>query len=169
VIQSSEKSDKASGVGEFVGLVGGVGGVFGEVGFDSGDMFAEHVMPHPGLESLGEEFGADVGAFGPFPTLGFGALFGLGLEDVEAALFEVDAAGIEVAAAEGNDVGGEGAEPTEVSVGVMVVGREGVGGGGEAQAESGHYEGEHWLANENIAGALVKLRDLFPATYSRFL
>src|SRR5208282_431445 len=59
--------------------------------------------------AVGVELGLDVGALGPLPELLFEFRLGFGLLEGEALLFDAKAAGDEVAAAEGDDVGEESA------------------------------------------------------------
>ena len=77
------------------------------------------------------ETSLDVGPFGPFPEELFEFLLTFSLIEGDALLFEAEAAGNEVAAAEGDNVVEKGADYAEV--GFWVVGNgSGLGGGGEA-------------------------------------
>jgi hypothetical protein len=111
----------------------------GEKRGNFGDGGAEGVMPGASFFEFGFEFSfeflADVGATRPFPEFVFERFFIPGGEESEAFFFNGDAAGVKVAAAEGNDVGGDLAEVAEVGFGLIVSGGEGVGGGGEAEGE----------------------------------
>jgi hypothetical protein len=128
-------SYKGGGGQGFIGFVEG-GGVLREEGGNFGDGGAEVIIPELRLIAFNAKFGADVGAFGPFPEFGFVLFAGFGLEHAEAPLFEFEAASAEVAAAEGDDVSGEMAEAAEVGFGVIVFDRgEGMGGGSEADGE----------------------------------
>jgi hypothetical protein len=77
---------------------------------------------------------ADIAALGPFPEFVFPGFGGLGGQESEAAFFNGDAAGAEVATAESDDIGGDVAEVVEVGFG-FVAGGEVVSGGGEVECD----------------------------------
>ncbi len=82
--------------------------------------------------AIGVKLAVDIGPFGPFPEELFEFLLGFVAEEFEAGFFELETAGKQVTAAEGNDGGDEVAELAEFGSGVF--GRGGVvGGGGEAE------------------------------------
>lgn len=108
---------------------------FGQVGSGCRDGGNEGFTPGTGLFEFGFEFFTDVRAFGPFPELVLAGFVGLGGLESEALLFDGDAAGIEVAAAERDDIGGDVAELAEVSFGFIVGGSEIVSGGGEVKGD----------------------------------
>ncbi len=119
----------------FVGFRGGSRLRRREVGSEFRDHFQQGVSPDGAFEEFVFEFGADIGLPGPFPEFLFALFLGIFEKEGEALLFDGDAAGVEVAAAQGDDVGGQLAEPAEVSVRVLEVGGESMGGGGEAEGE----------------------------------
>ena len=122
---------------------GGVGVLEGvDVGIGIGGSLVVVIVAEPGggFGHGGEEHFAP--AFGPGVFAGeFGAFFlaGFLLSGEEAGIasfFEGNAAGVEVAAAEGDNVGGEEAEAAEGGVGVGgVSGDEVLGGGSEVEIE----------------------------------
>ncbi len=86
--------------------------------------------------AAGIEFGLEVGAFGPFPEEFFHLVFGgVGLED-KALLFDLEATGAEVAAAQGGEVGAEAGEAGEFGFGIVLGRREGAGDGGVTDLEA---------------------------------
>ncbi len=93
--------DEGGGSGVFIGF--GRRQVWGKFGEHGSELILKGLV----LLAHQIQFFLDVGAFGPFPELRFFLLFGLADEEVEALFFDGDAAGVEVAAAEGDDIGGE--------------------------------------------------------------
>ncbi len=102
---------------------------------DLGDGGAERIFPLKAFVELVLEALADVVALSPFPEFllaRFLVLFG---EEVEVLFLEGEAAGIEVAASESDDIGSDLAEATEVGLGFVFGRGEGVGGGGETEGD----------------------------------
>jgi hypothetical protein len=97
--------------------------------------------------TVGAKFSFDVGTVGPLPKEFFERLLGFGLLAVEALLFEVNAAGKEFAAAEGDNIGEESADIAEV--GLVLVGHGRVlGGGGVALGNPVHEVLDDWAGGE---------------------
>src|ERR1051325_1657527 len=142
-------SDKGGGVGVFMGLIRER---------DAEEAVIEHAFGFAASEvgiALGVEFGLDFGASGPFPEEFFAFAAGGGFEEGEAFLFEENAFGAEVAAAEGDDGIAEVVELLELGLGVAIGGREGVEGGGVAEGNpvgkvSGDGAGESLLGGGGV-------------------
>ena len=121
-------SDEGGGVG--------FGGVVGLVA-DAEEMAVEEtddVVAHFVGVLMGVKLGADIGSLCPFPEQFFEGLLVFGFFEGEAALFEIDAAGDEVAAAQGDDIGKELADLAEFGFGI--VGESGgLSGSGEAERD----------------------------------
>ena len=97
--------------------------------------------------TMGEEGGADVRAFGPFPKELFELVLGFGVFAFEALLFEGDATRDEFAAAEGNDVGKQGADIAQLDLRV-VGGRAVMSCGGEANGNPVDEAINQWSGGE---------------------
>jgi hypothetical protein len=144
-------SDEASGVG-FGVRKSGAGADAEEVLIDQTDGIAAGLFRVP----IGIEFSLDVGSFGPFPEAFFEFGLGVGLIEGKPLLFEGKAAGDEVAATEGDNIGEERADVAQVRSGVFGD-RSGLGGGGEAGGdpvdEVVHEWGDWvWVGCRSISG-----------------
>ena len=114
---------------------------------DAKEFAVEHsndVATHFLRIAMGVELGLDIGAFGPFPEEGFKGFFVFRLLQGQALLLEMNAAGNEVATAEGDDVGEELADLAQL--GFLVVGNGGgVSGGSEAERNPVDEMIDEWL------------------------
>ncbi len=122
----------------------------GAVGGDAKESEVEHAfdfLTNLFTVALGVEFGIDVGAFGPIPEDFFEIGIGMFFHEGEAFLFEEDALGMEITAAESDDGFAEFVEVAELGFGVFVGWGHGVGEGSEANGNPiseafGHGGGE---------------------------
>lgn len=99
--------------------------------------------------AMGIELFLDIGAGGPFPEEFFKGVLAFGFFEGQAFLFELEAAGNQVAAAEGHDVQEELAEEAEFGFGVV--------GGGKILSRGGEAEGNPMdeVVDDGFAGGLV--------------
>ena len=139
----------------FIGLFV-VGLEWGKKGGNFRRYSPEGILPKLGLVAFDVEFFADVGAFGPLPKLVFECLLVVGFKESDTAFFDGDATGVEVAAAEGDDIGGEGAEAAEFSLGLLGW-HEGMGDSGKAEGEP-LYEFVAEVEGGSRAGAIGFVR-----------
>jgi hypothetical protein len=129
------------------------GGVYGFVEERSGFVYTEELTVEHAFDfaaglvgiAMRVEYLLDVGAFGPLPEQLFLLGIGAGFFEGETLLFDGEAFGRKIAAAESREVVAEIAKAAEFEFGIFVDGREGAGNGGVTDLEAADEFGAHFF------------------------
>src|SRR5258706_13403934 len=134
------------------------GGVGGFIEFGGGFVYAEKLAVNQAFDflahfvgiTMGIEFLLNVGAFGPFPEKLFKLNLGAGFFEGEAFVFDSEAFGIKIAAAQSGEITAKITETAEFDFRVAVWSRHGAGDGGETDLQAADEFGAHFFEGGGV-------------------